>query len=292
MSAPERVIPIRAAGLDAIISPREELIDKRRSMAFAAGIGALGPLYLDDTRPGGVVAPTAIVAALEWPLFTTSEHLSAIGRDENTIFDQLVHGFQISEFHRPVRPGDCVRTEGRIVEMRQTPAGTLVIVRLATTCDGAPLATSWFGAMYRYAPLDGSPGAVESVPELRSQPGVNQAEAEPLTIPVGQAHVYTECADIWNPIHTERKFARAAGLPDIVLHGTCTWAMALQALAERHRPGIERPFVRAGTRFSSYIVPGQTASLEHEPVGDGRIAFVVRSEEGTLALTHAFVDLA
>ncbi|MDZ7840154.1 MAG: MaoC/PaaZ C-terminal domain-containing protein [Gammaproteobacteria bacterium] len=292
MSEPERAVPIRAAGLNATISPREELIDKRRSMAFAAGIGALGPLYLDDTRPGGVVAPAAIVAALEWPLFTTSDYLSAIGRDEDTIFKQLVHGFQVSEFHRPIRPGDRVCTEGRIVEMRQTPAGTLVIVRLTTSSDGAALATSWFGALYRQTLLDGSPGAVESVPELRTEPGVKQGVSEPLRVPAGQAHVYTECADIWNPIHTEREFARAAGLPDIVLHGTCTWAMALQALAEGHRPGMERPFTRAGTRFSGYIVPGQTASLEHGPVEGGRIAFVVRSEDGVPALTHAFVELA
>jgi acyl dehydratase len=292
MSEPERVIPIRAAGLNATIGPREELIDKRRSMAFAAGIGAVEPLYLDDARPGGVVAPAAIVAALEWPLFTTSDYLSAIGRDQNTIFEQLVHGFQVSEFHRPIRPGDRVSTEGRIVEMRKTPAGTLVIVRLVTTGDEGSLATSWFGAMYRETPLDGSPGAVEEVPALRAEAGVDQAKAHPLPIPAGQAHVYTECADIWNPIHTERAFALASGLPDIVLHGTCTWAMALRALADRHRPGLERPFARAGTRFSGYIVPGQTALLEYGPVKDGNLAFAVRSEDGAPALTHAFVDLA
>lgn len=291
MTEPERVIPIRAAGLNAAIGPREELIDKRRSMAFAAGIGAVEPLYLDDTRPGGVVAPAAIVAALEWPLFTTSDYLSAIGRDETTIFNQLVHGFQISEFHRPIRPGDRVGTEGRIVEMRNTPAGTLVIVRLVTTGDVGSLATSWFGAMYRETPLDGLPGAVEDVPTLRAEARVDQGRSEPLQIPVGQAHVYTECAGIWNPIHTERAFARASGLPDIVLHGTCTWAMALQTLADRHRPGIERPFARVGARFSGYIVPGQTASLEYGPMEGGRLAFAVRSEDGAPALTHAFVDL-
>src|SRR4029077_6419959 len=49
------------------------------------------------------------------------------------------------------------------------------------------------------------------------------------------AHVYTECARIWNPIHTDRAVARAAGLPDIILHGTATLALAVSR-ALRHDP--------------------------------------------------------
>ena len=43
--------------------------------------------------------------------------------------------------------------------------------------------------------------------------------------PATAAHVYTECARIWNPIHTDVAYARAAGLPDIILHGTATLAL-------------------------------------------------------------------
>ena len=41
------------------------------------------------------------------------------------------------------------------------------------------------------------------------------------------AHVYTEGARIWNPIHTDAAVAARAGLPGIILHGTATLALAV-----------------------------------------------------------------
>ena len=58
------------------------------------------------------------------------------------------------------------------------------------------------------------------------------------------AHVYTECARIWNPIHTDRAVARAAGLPDIILHGTATLALAISQTL-RHDPRGPAAPVRA-----------------------------------------------
>ena len=43
-------------------------------------------------------------------------------------------------------------------------------------------------------------------------------------IGAGAAHVYTECARIWNPIHTDTAVTAKAGLPGIILHGTATLA--------------------------------------------------------------------
>ena len=50
-------------------------------------------------------------------------------------------------------------------------------------------------------------------------------------------HAYTECASIWNPIHTERAVALGAGLPDIILHGTATWALAGRELIRKRAGG-------------------------------------------------------
>jgi acyl dehydratase len=107
-----------------------------------------------------------------------------------------------------------------------------------------------------------------------------------------QAHVYTECAAIWNPIHTERAYALASGLPDIILHGSCTWAMALQRLAADHAPKSPLPFRRFAARFSGMVVPGRSIVLEASPPKDGRIAFALRNAEGQLALSHGVAELA
>ena len=44
--------------------------------------------------------------------------------------------------------------------------------------------------------------------------------SERVEVPYHLGHVYTECARIWNPIHTDLAVARAAGLPGPILHGT------------------------------------------------------------------------
>lgn len=294
-NAPDTVIPIRAAGLGAVFARCRLEMTKRRSMAYAAGIGADDPLYLDDARPGGVVAPLAITCAMDWPLFTTPGWLAAVGRTRETLFNHLVHGAQITEFHGPVRPGQTLDIRGRIVEMRQTRAGALVTARIDTVdaTTGLSMATGWFASMYRDTPLDGPGGAVEEVPSLRSEAAVQgNPSRHGLSIAKAQAHIYTECADIWNPIHTEREFALASSLPDIILHGTCTWAKTLQLLAGCHRPGDARPFRRFGARFAGYVVPGQDITVEHGPPHDGTIAFCVRTSDGRIALSHGLAELA
>ena len=60
-----------------------------------------------------------------------------------------------------------------------------------------------------------------------------------IPIPAGAAHVYTECAHIWNPVHTDRAVALAAGLPDLILHGSALVALAVTvvlALVVLHWP--------------------------------------------------------
>lgn len=293
---PDLVIPIRSAGLGAEFGRYRAEMTRRRVMAYAAGIGEEEALYLDDARPGGVVAPLGITCSTDWQIFTAPDWLEAVGRDRETLFNHLVHGSQVTEFHRPIRPGDVLEIVGHIVEMRATRAGALVTARIDTSAvaGGEKVATGWFASLYRETPLDGPGGALEAVPELRPEAGPPApATASPLPIPRTQAHVYTECASIWNPIHTERAFALASGLPDIILHGTCTWAKTLQLLAGMHRPGAERPFRRFGARFSGYVVPGQIAQVEHAPPdAAGRIAFAVRNAAGQLALSHGLAELA
>lgn len=287
--------PIAARGIGRRFGGYTVEVTPRMTLAYAAGIGATEGIYLDDATPEGVVAPLPFIVSLEWPVMMSPEYLAAIGRDRGTAFRSLVHAFQDSTFHRPVRPGDQLKTHGRITEISTTPAGALVVCRITTVdaTTGEHVAESWFGAMYRHTPIDGSDGCSESRPPLRSQRAVEQAdrESQELDIPRALPHVYTECAQIWNPIHTERRAARADGLPDIILHGTCIWAMALQQLVARYRPGSVFPLSRFAARFSRPVIPGQRVTVEHRLGTANRVHFAVRNAAGELALTQGIAGL-
>lgn len=296
MGEPAATVPIRVATLGAELGVHTTDVTKRITMAYAAGIGACDARYLDDARPGGVVAPPGFIVSLEWPVFEAPDYLAAIGRNSGTIFLAFVHGYQDSRFYRPIRPGDRLRTAGRLTSVRSTGAGTLVTCRLSTVSamDGIPVAESWFGSMYRGTPLLGDEREIEVVPALRPDAGLTSAQPQAfeLQIPVGLAHVYTECARIWNPIHTEREAALAQGLPDIILHGTCTWAMALQRLADHFRPDADLPLRRFAARFSRMVIPGRPVRLEFDPPRERNVAFIVRNADGEIALSHGIAELA
>ena len=75
-------------------------------------------------------------------------------------------------------------------------------------------------------------GVVPSAPS----PGVSGDRAEDrIDVSAVAAHVYTECARIFNPIHTDVAVAEASGLPGPILHGTATLAMAVSAVVDRCR---------------------------------------------------------
>ena len=96
------------------------------------------------------------------------------------------------------------------------------------------MSTTDFSALYRGATLEGGDRAIAS----SEDPPRHEEKLKPIgDIAVGAtaAHVYTECARIWNPIHTDVAYARAAGLPDIILHGTATLALSVSAFCNYSR---------------------------------------------------------
>jgi acyl dehydratase len=199
-------------------------------MAYSAG------LLLDQPRYYGVdgADPPALpflCVRLEWPLALGFR--SAFGLS-NADLARGVHAAQDTVFHRPFVIGERVRTSGRIVEARQTRAGGLVVTRYQTRSldSGDMIATSWSTSIFRRVTLQDEAFALDAPPPPATlEPGGPRRQID-WPVPVHLTHVYSECAAIWNPIHTEEPVARAAGLPRIIVHGTILWALAGVALAD------------------------------------------------------------
>ncbi len=110
------------------------------------------------------------------------------------------------------------------------------------------------------------------------------------------AHVYTECARIFNPIHTDVAVALAAGLPGPILHGTATLAIAVSTVVARAVGGDPTAVRRLGCRFGAMVpMPdrigvrvGEATDADHGSV----VAFEVRNGTGELAVSDGWVSLA
>jgi acyl dehydratase len=153
---------------------------------------------------------------------------------------------------------------------------------------GEAVVTSWFAAIFLGVAVDGEARTIEQAPELGPVSGADTGRFDWTPIPVARhlPHVYTECAAIWNPIHTERSIALSKGLPDIILHGTATWALAGQAVVRRFADGDPTRLRRLGGHFKGRVIPGTTIAVgtrgdDLEPRG---VRVEVRNAQDEIAL--------
>jgi acyl dehydratase len=288
-----RRIPATVVGTR--VGPREHDIDARWLMAYAAALGETAPEYLDTTRPGGVLAHPLFPVCYEWPL-ALDARVAALPEEIAVL---SVHATHRLVLHRPPRAGDRLATTATFTTMEPRRPGAYLVLRMETRdADGRPVSTTEYGSLYRgvdcEAPSPGTPSEPASAggPEA----GAPWSWSAEVAVPAALAHVYTECARIWNPIHTDRAVARAAGLPDIILHGTATLALAVSQVLGRRPEGPATRVAAVECRFgamvrlpSRLLVRGREA--EPSPAG-AAIAFEALAEDGRAALRDGRLELA
>lgn len=270
------------------VGPIAHAIDARWLMAYAAGLGETDARYFDTLAPGGPASHPLFPVCYEWPALVAVRARST--PDEIAV--RSVHATHDLAVHRPPRVGDALHTTARVTGLAHRRAGTLLTVRLETMdADGRRVTTSDYGSVYRGvgfegenmgAGMDGGAGS-----------GLPAGAVElPVEVPAGLAHVYTECARIWNPIHTDLAVARAAGLPDIILHGTATLALAVSGVL-RHSGADPRAVRRVRGRFTGMVsLPGRlTIHAAKAREGQGFV-FEAAAEGGTVVLRDGLVDFA
>jgi acyl dehydratase len=294
-------MPARSSAVGSKLGGAEAEMSARRLLAYAAAIGELGDAFFDDARPGGIVAPPPICVSLEWPVVSGARAREGLGMaPEERV--RAVHASQDSSFHRPIRPGDRLRTEGTLVALRRTRAGAFSLSKLETVdaATGEPVVTSWSGSIFRGVAVEGEDRVLEEPPPLPERAKAADAAEPPqaaasaggrlerveIRIPRELPHVYTECAEIWNPIHTERTVALAAGLPDIILHGTATWALASREIVRLRCGGDPTRLKRLHGRFAAMVIPGSSVAVEVGPAQGGAVGFAVRNEQGEEAVSN------
>jgi len=233
------------------VGPVVHEIDARWLMAFSAALGD-SP---DAERPHPLFP-----VAYEWPAALA---LRASLPPEVDL--RGVHATHDLRLHRLPRAGDRLSTTAVVVGVARR-SGAFVLTRFETVdAAGEPVSTTDYGTVYRGVACEGA-----ALPHSPPRPALKATMrwSARVTVTATLAHVYTECARIWNPIHTDRAVARAAGLPDIVLHGTATLGLAVSRLLAREAEGeparVRRIIARLGAmvRLPSSLTVNRLEAVE------------------------------
>jgi len=263
----------------------------RSITAFAGGVGDFNPVYFEDDRPGGLIAHPGMVFTWQWNSRFTPDveyPLELVRRG--------VHAWVDVRYNRHAREGDVITCQGQGIAIKQVRPGVLSAQRYTMRDSfGEVVAIMDSGGITRGAELVGEDAELASAPPLPQRSTDNGGPAWSTTFPIDpQApHVYTECADIWNPIHTERKVALAAGLPDIILHGSANITIALREVINRSLDADPTRVQRFAGQFRGMVIPGEDVTvnaLEVRDEGDREIVFYeMRNHLDELAIANGVV---
>ena len=209
-------MPLPSSLVGASTAPMEHQVDARWLMAYAAALGDFNPRYM-DTAGHNIVAHPLFPVCPEWPVILSIRDvpgMSAMRPEESA---RGVHAAHDLHLYRPIVAGDRLVTQGTLIGVRAIRPGAAYIMRLDTTCANTSelVARTYQTGIYRNVDVDGGDAMSEDPPALpelaRLTPGAANTRSMEIPISAGAAHTYTECARIWNPIHTDRAVALAAG---------------------------------------------------------------------------------
>jgi acyl dehydratase len=248
-------------------------VTRERIAAYAEATNDEHPAHL-----GGELAPPvfAVVPAFE----TMMGPVGSIVPGE--VLMRVVHGEQDFHFHRPIVPGDVLLTRSAGVGLHGRSSGVVLVAKAVTTTEaGEPVVDQYMTSFFRGASLDAHEG--EEPPPHSVERG-----AELGSVSHGydddQTQRYSQASGDPMPIHLDDDFAKAMGLPGIIVHGMCTMAFCSRAVIQTCCPDDPTRLKRLAVRFAKIVQPSETVTHTLWDGGGGDVAFETVSSNGNVAI--------
>jgi acyl dehydratase len=239
--------------------------DIRHCILYALGLG-FGDLP-DDPQELQFVFEKALVAvpSMACILATPGSWL----RDPRTGIDwkKAVHGEQRLEIFEPLPTAGTVLGSSRVTSLTDKGVGKGAVidvqrelydqnthVLLAKVTQTVFLrGDGGFSA--------GREGAVAALPPLRAVPA-RTPDFEISLSTLRQAALIYRLSGDFNPIHADPELARAVGFKQPILHGLCSFGMAVRAALKREDVHGMESIRGMAARFTAPVYPGETLNFQ------------------------------
>lgn len=269
--------------------PQEYIITAEESKKYAFGYNEELPLFLDESRPEGIIAP---------PMFTvkyagTSIVNAFFDPDFNVNFARLVHGEQEIEWLGPVKPGDTITTVLKIGSVEEKSSGELFTTESNSKNQNGETVVRMISTFFIRG--EKTRGA-QKKPAKEAPPERDYAFTQDMKVKENQTYIYAEGSGDHNPIHVDPEFAKKVGLPGIILQGLCSMAFCFKAVQDSFCEKDPLRVRRLRVRFAKPVLPLDTVTtrawVEKEKEGDITVlGFEAVNQQGDVVIKNGMAEV-
>ncbi|MBE1496128.1 acyl dehydratase [Amycolatopsis lexingtonensis] len=274
--------------LDVWGEEHEFAVEAERTIAYAKATNDPIARHLDGTcaPPVFAVVPAMVVM--------TDATMSVV---PDELMLRILHGEHDFRLHRPIVPGETLAVRAKPVGVHGKESGVVVttLVETRSRTHGDLVNEQYFIGFFRGGAFDGGVGV--PAPDHAFPAGLREREPGFTAVQrfdEDQTFRYAGPAGDPMPIHTDDEFARAMGLPGIIVHGLCTIAFTSHALITRISPDDPGRLKRLAVRLTKPGLPKETITTSVWPAGDGAYAFETAGDErpGKFLITDGRAEFA
>ena len=210
----------------------------------------------------------------------------------------ILHGEQDFHFKRPIEPGMTLSTIATPIGMRQRSSGVTVVTKAETSeAGGEPVTEQFMTTFVRGA--QGVEDVGEDAPTHAFDESLRERDPDAevaQTYDKDQTFRYSEASGDPMQIHLDEEFAKAVGLPGIIIHGLCTMAFTSVATIESFAADDPTRLKRLAVRFAKMAFPEQTITTRLWKSGEneGRTAYSYETtaDSGDVVIKDGLAEIA
>jgi acyl dehydratase len=265
-------------------APVVDRYDASRTILYALGVGA-GVDELDYVYEKHLRAVPTLAVVLASEGFWLQDPRTGVD------WSQIVQGAQSLELHRPLPPtGELVgqMKVDALVDRGADKGATIYYTRtLRDAATGELVATVGLTVIMRG---DGGFGTSSgTLPIPHPVPDRDPDIATIMETRPDQAAIYRLSGDL-NPLHIDPDFAHGVGFERPILHGLCTYGVAVRAAIQTLCDGAPERLRRFDARFSSPVYAGDRLVVDFWYEAEGQAAFRVRApDRGVTVMSNGLV---
>ncbi|MFB9778187.1 MaoC/PaaZ C-terminal domain-containing protein [Rhodococcus baikonurensis] len=273
--------------LDRWTAETQYKVERDQTIAYAKATNDPVGAHLDGTYapPVFAVVPLTVLMAD-----------ATMGVVPDELMMRILHGEHDFRFHRPIVPGEVLTVRAKPIGIEGKESGVVVTSLLETRdSDGELVNEQYFIGFFRGGTFEGSAGVTS--PEHTFDAALRDTEptfTAVQTFDENQTFRYSPAAEDPMPIHLDDDFAKAMGLPGIIIHGLCTIAFTSHALISEISPQDPTRLKRLAVRMSKPALPKETITSNIWKTSEGTYVFETAGDEkpGKFVITDGLAEFA